>query len=109
MAGKSLAVSLGILAIFVHNRKVTEQKPPLLIAGDRYLQPNLNNDDEMKLDNYKPKNDVLKKYIDSYYFISENKKSKQIKYYTFPNNFCILSVNQNAKVELKENSYFISS
>ncbi len=74
-----------------------------------YLQPNLNDVDKMKLDNYKPKNDVLKKYIDSYYFISENKKSKQIKYYTFPNNFCILSVNQNAKVEFKENSYFISS
>lgn len=63
----------------------------------------------MKIDYYKPKSSILKKYIDSYYFISEDKKSQQIKYYTFPNNFCILSVNQNAKVELKENSYFISS
>lgn len=36
MAGKLLAESFGILAIFVLNRKVTEQKPPQLIAGDRY-------------------------------------------------------------------------
>ena len=63
----------------------------------------------MKLDYYRPQNNVLRKYIDGYYFISENKKSGQIKYYTFPNNFCILSVNQNAKVELKENSYLVSS
>lgn len=36
MAGKSLAESFGILAIFVLNRNATEQKPPLLIAGDRW-------------------------------------------------------------------------
>jgi len=36
MAGKLLAESFGILAIFVLNRKVTEQKPPQLIAGDRW-------------------------------------------------------------------------
>lgn len=63
----------------------------------------------MKLDYYKPKNNLLKQYIEGYYFISENKKSEQIKYHTFPNNFCILSINQKAKVELKENSYFVSS
>jgi AraC-like DNA-binding protein len=63
----------------------------------------------MRLDYYKPKNNLLKQYIEGYYFISEDKKSEQIKYYTFPNNFCILSINQKAKVELKENSYLVSS
>src|SRR5690554_7079873 len=63
----------------------------------------------MKLDFYKPKNKILQKYIEGYYFISEDKKGKQVKYFIFLNNFCVLSVNQNAKVELKENSYFVSS
>lgn len=62
----------------------------------------------MKLDFYKPKNNLLKQYIEGYYFISEDKKSSPIKYYTFPNNFCILSVNQNAKVSFKEKAYCIS-
>jgi AraC-like DNA-binding protein len=63
----------------------------------------------MKLDYYNPRNNLLKKYIEGYYFISEDKKSEQIKYYTFPNNFCILSINQKAKVALKENSYLVTS
>lgn len=63
----------------------------------------------MNLDFFKPKNKILQKYIEGYYFITENKSSNPIKYFTFPNNFCVLSVNQNAKVELKENSYFLSS
>lgn len=63
----------------------------------------------MKLDYYKPKNKQLKQYIEGYYFILEDKKSEEIKYHTFPNNFCILSVNQNATVKLNGNSYFISS
>lgn len=63
----------------------------------------------MKLDFYKPSHKILQQYIEGYYFISEDKNSAPIKYHTFPNNFCVLSVNQNAKVELKENSYFVSS
>ncbi len=63
----------------------------------------------MKLDFYKPKNKILQKYIEGYYFIREDKSSAPLKYFTFPNNFCVLSVNQNAKVALKENSYFVSS
>ena len=63
----------------------------------------------MKLDFYKPKNKLLQKYMEGYYFITEDKTCNPISYFTFPNNFCILSVNQNAKVELKEQSYFVSS
>ncbi len=74
-----------------------------------YQQSNLNDANKMKLDNYKPKNDALKKYIEGYYFISEDKNSNQIKYYTFPNNFGILSVNRNAEVRIMEKSHFVSS
>lgn len=62
----------------------------------------------MKLDNYKPKNDILKKYIEGYYFISEDKNKKTIKYWTFPNNYCIFSVCQNAKEQFVENQLIIT-
>ena len=63
----------------------------------------------MKLDFFRPKNKILQEYIEEYYFLTEDKNSTPIKYRTFPNNFCVLSVNQNAKVEFNENSYLISS
>lgn len=63
----------------------------------------------MKLDFYRPKNKILQKYIEGYYFIREDKSSNPIRYFTFPNNFCVLSVNRNAKVVLKENLYLVSS
>lgn len=63
----------------------------------------------MKLDFYKPRNEILQKHIEGYYFISEDKKARNIKYFTFPNNYCILSVNRNAKVQLEDGKYFISS
>ncbi|RZK65152.1 MAG: AraC family transcriptional regulator [Pedobacter sp.] len=63
----------------------------------------------MKIQFYKPKNDLLKKYIEGYYFIAENKNSDIVEYFTFPNNFVILSVNENSKVELKDNRITVSS
>lgn len=63
----------------------------------------------MKLEFYKPKNKKLQKYIEGYYFISEDKNSKAIQYFTFPNNFCILSVSQNIKFRIEERRFFISS
>lgn len=74
-----------------------------------YLQPNLNDVDKMKLDFYKPKNEILKKYIEGYYFISEDKNQKTIKYWTFPNNYCIFSVYQNTNEEFAENQFIITS
>lgn len=59
----------------------------------------------MKLEFYKPKNDLLKKYIEGYYFISENKTASAVKYFTFPNNFCIISAIQNANI-FTENGFF---
>ncbi|MGJ1323355.1 helix-turn-helix domain-containing protein [Sphingobacterium faecium] len=63
----------------------------------------------MKLEFYKPKNQILKKYIEGFYFLTQDKISNQIKYLTFPNNYCVLSVNQHAVVELKQRQILISS
>lgn len=50
----------------------------------------------MKLQFYTPKNNTLKKYIEGYYFITPDESEEPINYCTFPNNYCILSVNQNS-------------
>ncbi|WP_223266521.1 helix-turn-helix domain-containing protein [Gelidibacter gilvus] len=63
----------------------------------------------MKIEFYKPSNNTLRKYIEGYYFIAEDKNSKPIQYFTFPNNYCILSVSQNVKLQLEEKHFFISS
>lgn len=41
---------------------------------------------------YKPKSELLRKYIDGFYFISENDILKHHQYWTFPNNFCLATV-----------------
>jgi len=63
----------------------------------------------MKVNFYKPKNSILKKYIEGYYFIAEDTDSKPLRYLTFPNNYCILSIYQNADDQFSENSYKIKS
>lgn len=50
----------------------------------------------MKLQFYTPTNATLKKYIEGYYFIAPNESEEPIHYWTFPNNYCILSANQNS-------------
>lgn len=47
---------------------------------------------------YRPRNTTLQKYMEGYYFISEDKNSNIIRYKTFPNNYSILSVAHNADV-----------
>lgn len=47
---------------------------------------------------YRPRNQTLLKYMEGYYFISEDKNSNIIRYKTFPNNYSILSVSLNSEV-----------
>lgn len=63
----------------------------------------------MQLDFYKPKNEILKKYIEGYYFISPSQKHQPITYWTFPNNYFIVSVNVGANIDMKERSIIISN
>ena len=62
----------------------------------------------MKLVFYYPKDKTLKEYIQGYYFMSEGEKADSFRYYTFPNNYNIISVNQNAKVEFEGNKFIVS-
>ncbi|MBA5792449.1 MULTISPECIES: AraC family transcriptional regulator [unclassified Flavobacterium] len=52
----------------------------------------------MQLIFYRTRNTTLQKYIEGYYFVSENKNTDIIRYKTFPNNYSILSVSLNADV-----------
>ena len=44
---------------------------------------------------------MLSKYIEGYYFIVPDNTIANLNYYTFPNNYSILSVNYGATIELK--------
>lgn len=61
----------------------------------------------MEIKFYKPKNEILQQYIEGYYFLSNTPTSAPVSYYTFPNNYSIVSVMKNAKVEYAENSGLI--
>lgn len=62
----------------------------------------------MKLEFYTPKNTLLKKYIEGYYFFAENETNEPVHYRTFPNNYCIVSVNQNTDTTFINNKITIS-
>ncbi len=55
---------------------------------------------KMKMEFYRPVNEVLQKYIEGYYFISPDEHNELLHYWTFPNNFFIASVSQNIELEI---------
>lgn len=61
----------------------------------------------MDLHFYTPKNDILKQYIEGYYFFNHEGKGDVKVYTTFPNNYCIVTVNLNSKVKLEVNKISI--
>ena len=63
----------------------------------------------MNLEFYTTKDKTLQKYIEGYYFISEHQNSESFHYWTFPNNFFILSVNQNSEVNIDQNKLIVKS
>lgn len=58
---------------------------------------------------YKPKNNILAKYIEGYYFISENKDVKNTVYWTYPNNFVVLTCNKNIDVKIDDHKVYIQT
>ncbi len=62
----------------------------------------------MKVQFYKPRNDILRKYIDGYYFIAKNEPLEPLRYWSFPNNYCIATVCQDAAVISEKDSITIS-
>jgi len=57
---------------------------------------------------YRPKAEILKRYIDGYYFMSEKEDLQSNRYWSFPNNYCIATVCQNATVISEDNKIMIS-
>jgi AraC-like DNA-binding protein len=62
----------------------------------------------MELQFYTPESEILKDFIEGYYFIREEKIPKKIQYFTFPNNYKILSVNQSTTVHVERNRFIVS-
>ncbi|MBK1897407.1 helix-turn-helix domain-containing protein [Chryseobacterium paridis] len=51
----------------------------------------------MELQLMKPKNETLAKYMEGYYFLNKERRSQDIEYLTFPNNYAIISISQNVE------------
>ncbi|WP_171047883.1 helix-turn-helix domain-containing protein [Pedobacter xixiisoli] len=49
----------------------------------------------------------MKKYIEGYYFIASSEEPTSLHYWTFPNNFFIVSVNANADIQVEENKIVV--
>ena len=60
----------------------------------------------MHVDFYKPKSEILSQYIEGFYFMNKN-QVYPFQYFTFPNNFCILSLIKNAILEIGDNEVVI--
>lgn len=63
----------------------------------------------MQLKFYKPKSEFLKKYVQGYYFIQRGKSSEPLHYLTFPNNYTIVTVMQNASFSQCNNRMIIKT
>jgi AraC-like DNA-binding protein len=61
----------------------------------------------MKLDFYKPIAPILQAYIHGYYFISEGNDTDLLNYWTFPNNYTILSTHQFAATTISGNKIVV--
>lgn len=57
---------------------------------------------------YKPKNSLLAKYIEGYYFLKSDDINFSISYYTFPNNFQIVTCALGSEVQI-EKDHLVSS
>lgn len=57
---------------------------------------------------YKPKNEILQKYMEGYYFILEDHEADSVNYRTFPNNFTIVTVMQNVSLNHRNNKMIIT-
>lgn len=62
----------------------------------------------MEIKFFKPKNEILQKYIEGYYFLTNSKSDLPVEYYTFPNNYSIISIIENAEIIYLENQGIIN-
>lgn len=62
----------------------------------------------MEVKFYKPRNKILRKYIQGYYFILEGNENESVSYWTFPNNYNIVSIAQNISLKKRNNKIIIT-
>lgn len=55
----------------------------------------------MEINFFKPKNQLLSRYIEGYYFLRSKEIDNQFSYFTFPNNFQIVSCLENCKLNVE--------
>lgn len=58
------------------------------------------------VDFYIPKTELLQNYLEGFYFLKKE-GNFPYEYYTFPNNYCILTLVRNAVLEIRDNEVFI--
>lgn len=63
--------------------------------------------DQLKIQFYIPEDETLRKYIEGYYFIADDASEGIEEYFTFPNNYCIVSINSDSSVTFSENQISI--
>lgn len=63
----------------------------------------------MKIVFYRPKNNIIKKYMEGYYFMLPDDTNQPFHYFTFPNNFFILSVAIGSQIMTDDNKIIISN
>ena len=63
----------------------------------------------MRFNFYRPDNPILADFIEGYYFLSGCEEGSGLRYYTFPNNYFIISVLENAQIDVTENKVICTS
>ena len=61
----------------------------------------------MPVEFYQPKSIVLRKYVEGFYLMSRDSEST-FEYYTFPNNFCIISILRDTDLKLSDDGVLLS-
>ncbi len=63
----------------------------------------------MKIKIYKPKNQILQKYIECFYTLRRNENGKDITYFGFPSNTIFLTLCNNSKITVNQNNLTIEN
>lgn len=61
----------------------------------------------MQLQYFKPKNKLLARYLEGYYFLDRDRDEPAVEYFTFPNNFSIISLIADAQISFDDKSALI--
>lgn len=61
----------------------------------------------MQLQYFRPKNKLLAQYLEGYYFLEKERDEPIVEYFTFPNNFSIVSVIADAQIVMDDKGAFV--